>query len=350
MKERIDKLRGCLQDGQALYITSYANIFYYSGFTSEDAALLITSEDALLLTDARYTIQAAQQCPLFTVVDISRGLPHIISSIHAERIGYEENALTVSEYERLVYASEGKELVKSQQTISYPRQNKDAAEIAKIREAECLGDMAFSYILEKIRPGMTELEIAVELEFFMRRNGAQKLSFDTIAASGKRSSMPHGTASDKCIERGDFLTLDFGCVLDGYCSDMTRTVVIGNADSRQREIYDVVLDAQQLAISAIHPGIRCCDIDKIARDRICDAGYGACFGHSLGHSVGIDIHEAPSFSPKCDQLIENGHVITVEPGIYIEDFGGVRIEDVIAVYNDQAENLTHSPKKLIEIL
>ena len=236
-----------------------------------------------------------------------------------------------------------------QKKISSLRQKKDAEEIAKIRAAEALGDAAFSYILDKIRPGVSEIEIALELEFFMRKNGASGLSFETIAASGVRSAMPHGTASEKMIEKGDFLTLDFGCVLDGYCSDMTRTVVIGAPDLRQKEIYETVLLAQETALSKIEPGVACAEIDRAAREVIQNAGYGDCFGHALGHSVGIEIHEKPVFSPKSKDILEEGHVITVEPGIYLENFGGVRIEDVVAVCGKKAENLTKSPKNFIII-
>jgi Xaa-Pro aminopeptidase len=187
----------------------------------------------------------------------------------------------------------------------------------------------------------------LELEFFMKRRGATALSFETIAASGKRSAMPHGAASDKVIEKGDFLTLDFGCVFEGYCSDMTRTVAVGSVNDTQREIYDVVLKAQLAAIEAVRPGVKCCDVDAVARKIITDAGYGENFGHGLGHSVGIEIHEMPSFSSKCEEHTKVGHVITVEPGIYIEDFGGVRIEDLIVVTEDGSRNLTTSPKELI---
>lgn len=183
----------------------------------------------------------------------------------------------------------------------------------------------------------------------MKKQGATALSFDTISASGIRSAMPHGIATDKKIENGDFLTLDFGCVFEGYCSDMTRTVVVGKANDKQKEIYNTVLKAQTTAIDAIKAGMKCSEVDGVARKIITDAGYGENFGHSLGHSVGIEIHENPSFSPKSNAVVQNGNVITVEPGIYIDGFGGVRIEDLIVVQNGKAVNLTSSPKDLIEI-
>lgn len=348
MQSRIDKLRSLLNDDEAALISGYPNIFYYSGFTSEDAYLLISHDMQLLITDSRYTIQAKEQAAGFEIIDIKTGFDNVFSRVKESRIGYEEDKMTVGEYKRLwKKLAPHQDFIRLQKTINEPRRIKDFEEIKKIAEAEKIGDMAFEYILPRIKAGRTEREIALELEFFMKKQGASALSFDTIAASGKRSAMPHGMASGKVIEKGDFLTLDFGCVFEGYCSDMTRTVVVGNADERQREIYDIVLSAQKSAIEAVCEGRRCSDIDAAARDIIKNAGYGDNFGHGLGHSVGIEIHEMPSFSPKCRDIIENGNVITVEPGIYIESFGGVRIEDLIVVENGRARNLTFSPKELI---
>ena len=191
--------------------------------------------------------------------------------------------------------------------------------------------------------------MAAHIEFYMRDAGAEGTSFDTIAASGIHSSMPHAVPTDKVLEEGDFLTMDFGCLVNGYCSDMTRTIVYGRADEKQKEIYDVVLQAQMAALQAIKPGMTGKEVDAIARDVIKEAGYGDCFGHSLGHSVGLEIHETPCFSPREESVIEPGMVITVEPGIYVEGFGGVRIEDVVVITEDGCENITHSPKERMEI-
>ncbi len=349
MLERVKKLRSLISDGEAAYITSRANIFYYSGFTSEDAALVITRDRAVLITDSRYTVQAKQQCPDFEIINISAGLKKILDDIKAETLLIEEKYMTVYEQHRLEGAAGNRDIAQSHDILSKPRSVKDSGEIKTIAEAERIGDEAISLVLPMIREGVSESDIALEIEFFMRRMGAERLSFETIAASGKRSSMPHGTATDKLLENGDFLTLDFGCVFEGYCSDMTRTVVIGQPDSRQREIYDVVLKAQKEALSIIAPGMCCADIDAAARRVIADAGYGSCFGHSLGHSVGIEIHEMPAFSPSCKVILELGHVITVEPGIYIEGFGGVRIEDLTVVTENGMKNLTNSKKELIII-
>lgn len=345
---RVENLRKQFSDREAVYITSFANIFYYSGFQSDDGALLISHDKAILITDSRYTVQAAVQSPDFEVHNITEGLQSIVSVFSGMSIGYEEDYLTMAHFQTLQETlPNGAELVPMQKKISALRQVKDEAEIAHIREAERIGDEAFSYVLPRIRPGVSEREIALEIEFFMKKQGATALSFDTICASGVRSAMPHGVATEKRIETGDFVTLDFGCVFEGYCSDMTRTVVVGKADTRQKEIYDIVLRAQLAAIDALAQGKRCVDIDAVARNLITEAGFGKEFGHSLGHSVGIEIHEAPSLSPKSEAVLTAGNVITVEPGIYVSGFGGVRIEDLLVVGEGKNENLTHSTKELL---
>ena len=350
MQSRIDKLCEKMHDNEAVFISSYPNIFYYSGFTSEDAYLLISHSGKYIITDSRYTIQAREQAKGFEVIDIAKGFEKIFSRIDEKYIGFEESYMSVGENKRIrAKLKDGQDFVEMQNLINKPREIKDECEIKKIAEAEKIGDMAFEYILGRIKEGVTEREIALDLEFFMKKQGATALSFDTISASGIRSAMPHGIATDKKIENGDFLTLDFGCVFEGYCSDMTRTVVVGKENDKQKEIYNTVLKAQTTAIDAIKAGMKCSEVDGVARKIITDAGYGENFGHSLGHSVGIEIHENPSFSPKSNAVVQNGNVITVEPGIYIDGFGGVRIEDLIVVQNGKAVNLTSSPKELIEI-
>lgn len=348
MLSRVNKLCEKLYDNEAVFISSYPNIFYYSGFTSEDAYLIISHNERILITDSRYTIQAHNQAPDFEIVDLTEGFKKIFERVSASYIGFEEDVVSVSLSQKLQTAFDGKKtLVPMQKKISSLRQIKDKDEIRHIREAERLGDEAFTYVLDKIKVGATEREIALELEFFMKRHGASALSFDTISASGIRGAMPHGVATDKPLEDGDLLTLDFGCVYEGYCSDMTRTVALGHVNDKQKEIYDTVLKAQLAALEIIKPGIRCADVDAAARKVIEDAGYGKNFGHALGHSVGIEIHETPVFSTKSKDIVQTGHVITVEPGIYVENFGGVRIEDLTAVTDNGIENLAHSPKELI---
>lgn len=344
--KRTDKIRRFLEDGEGVIISGFPNIFYYSGFTSKDAFLIITKDRQILATDFRYITQAKTQAEDFEIYDTANGTDKLFDTIKEKTFGFEEGVMTVSEFARFQKLTE--RLVPMSQKLCAPRRVKDKGEIEKIAKAEELAKEALLHTLPKIKTGMTEREIARELEFFMLINGAEKTSFETIVASGTRSAMPHGTASEKPICAGDFVTIDFGCILDGYCSDMTRTFVMSKADGRQREIYEIVLKAQQAAISAAEEGKNCAEIDSIARDIIKNAGYGENFGHSLGHSVGIEIHEAPNFSPKSPDILEKGNVITVEPGIYIEGFGGVRIEDVICI-GEKTENLTNFTKELIII-
>lgn len=344
--DRSDKLRQYISEYEAVFITSYPNIFYYSGFKSEDGALIITKDSSILLTDSRYTIQAKLQSPSYEVCDISN-TESIIKSLKQEILCIEEDFVTVSEFSKL--QGYGKKLKPFSKTIKRPRRVKDSEEILRIAKAEELGDRAFNYVLDLIKPGKSEKEIAIELEFFMKKNGAEKLSFDTICASGVRSAMPHGVASDKIIEKGEFLTLDFGCVLDGYCSDMTRTVVIGSASQRHKEIYEIVLKAQESALGIIKSGVSGKEADASARNVINSYGYKDNFGHGTGHSVGVEIHEQPSLSPKSEDILETGNVISVEPGIYIEGFGGVRIEDLVQINDENALNLTKSQKDLLII-
>lgn len=337
-------------DGDAVLITSPKNRFYYSGFTGTEAALIITNNENFIFTDSRYHIQARKQAVDFTLIDSAKTSPADFLKQHSARqIGIEEDSMTVREHQRLCKTLERASLEGISHLIRQQRKIKDAGEIALIRRAAEIADSAFSHILSKISAGRTERELALELEFFMRSQGAEGLSFETVFASGLRSAMPHGTASDKVLEKGDFVTMDFGCLYGGYCSDMTRTVVLGHASEKQKEIYEIVLRSQNAALGTVRAGILARDADKAARDIITDAGYGECFGHSLGHSLGLDIHEFPSLSPKSEERLSAGMFVTDEPGIYIEGFGGVRIEDLLLVTEDGCENLTSSPKELLEL-
>ncbi len=347
METRIKKLQKLLDDDTAVFISSYPNIFYYSNFTSEDAFLLISTNNVYIITDSRYTLQAKQQSPEFELVNISIGFEKIFNNIPQNNIWFEEKHLSVGQYLSLKGKITDKVFIPMSDRISNARRYKDTNEIEKIQQAEQLGDAAFSHILKFIKPGISENQIAAELEYYMKKNGALKTSFDTIVASGIRSAMPHGVASDKIIRNGELLTLDFGCVLEGYCSDMTRTVAVGKINTELQNIYNITLKAQHNALKNMKIGMKCSNIDSLARDIITNAGYANNFGHSLGHSLGIEIHENPRFSSKSEDVLENGNVITVEPGIYIENVGGVRIEDVIAVYDNKIINLTASTKELI---
>ncbi len=352
-----------------ILVSSPANMRSSVGFRGE-GIVFVSRNRPLVFTDSRYTIAAKEECPEADVIQYKKNiyenwLLELLERLGREAaagisIGFEYETMTVQTYQTILALFEKHEvenitLVPLHKELDQLRQVKTEQELLAIEKAEQIGDRAFARIVEKIRESrsrgedMTEKQVAAYLEFYMKEMGAEGTSFDTIAASGIHSSMPHAIPTDKALEDGDFLTMDFGCRVNGYCSDMTRTVVIGGADERQKEIYDVVLRAQTAAIQAVKPGKRGCEIDAVARDIIREAGYGDCFGHSLGHSVGLMIHETPCFSPKDETVLEPGMVITVEPGIYVEGFGGVRIEDVVAVTKGGCRNLTHSPKELMEL-
>lgn len=343
----------------AVLLTNAANMRFVSGFIGEGYVYL-SKKSALIVTDSRYTIAAAAECPDFQIIEWNRKGYYAPFMEAARRdgiqaLGIEDEEMTVSAYEKL--ASQMKEAGADRieirnlgQTVTKLRAVKTEVEIENIRRAEAIGDVAFSSILGKLCAGMTEKEVAAWLEFYMKKEGADGLSFDTIAASGVHSAMPHAVPTDKALQEGDFLTMDFGCLYRGYCSDMTRTVVIGRASEKQKLVYNTVLRAQEEALRNIRPGMSGKEIDAMARNVIKKAGYGKNFGHSLGHSVGLEIHEKPCFSPNEEEIIRPGMVITVEPGIYIENFGGVRIEDVVVITEDGCENITHSEKRLIEVM
>lgn len=326
---------------------------YLSGFTGDDSFLFITKEKSYFITDSRYTEQAQNEVVGFEVVEYKPPIHDFVSSLvekhNVKRLGVEEDKLSFSDY--IIYKEKlnGVELVQLEQTIEKIRMIKDAEEIKLIETAASIADKAFEHILGFIKVGMTEIEVALELEFFMKKLGASALSFPTIVASGNRSSLPHGTASEKVINEGDFITLDFGCVYKGYCSDMTRTIVLGKANEKQKEIYNTVLEANEAALKAVKPGISCAALDKIARDIIVERGYGERFGHGLGHGVGREVHELPYVNARSKFDLEPGMVITDEPGIYIPGFGGVRIEELVLVTEDGYRVLSKSPKHLIEL-
>lgn len=349
MQSRIDKLLAAVGDEKAVFISGYPNIYYYSGFTSEDAWLIISRGRRMLVTDSRYFVQARQQSPDFDIVKYEDGWEKIFKAVPEKEIYIEENVITYGFYQELRKKAQDKRFHGAQKAIDAPRRNKDKDELKIIAEAEEIGSRAFLSMLEFMHPGQTEREIALELEMSMKKQGASGLSFETIAASGVRGAMPHGIASDKAVEKGELLTLDFGCIYKGYCSDMTRTVVFGSPDAKQKEIYDIVLKAQTAALEGIYKGISCKTADELARNVIKEAGYGKYFGHALGHSVGIEIHERPVFSPKSKDTLEEGNVLSVEPGIYIDGWGGVRIEDLIAVKDGKIINLSSASKALIQL-
>ncbi len=324
---------------------------YLSGFTGTSGYVLITNKGQYFITDFRYVQQASSQCKGFEIIKHTNNktIFDIINDYEIKKLGFEEDYITYSAYNEFKEKLSNTELIPLKGIIEDLRMIKTHEELEAIKKAANIADKAFEHILTKIKPGISEKEISLELEFFMKKKGAKGNSFEFIVASGKRSSLPHGVASDKIIEDGDFVTLDFGCIYNGYCSDMTRTVVVGNASPKQREIYDIVLKAQEEALKHIKAGATGIQVDKIARDIIDNEGYGEYFGHGLGHGVGLEVHEAPRLSPKGKDILRPNMVVTNEPGIYIPDFGGVRIEDLVVVKEDGPDILSKSPKHLIEL-
>lgn len=340
---------------EAVLVSSEYNMRYLSGFRGGEGYLFLTPDRSTVIVDSRYTTQAKEETEDFDVVEIDSGrgfgdvIAELVRETHTGSLLFEEQHLTYGEVMKLKEKCPVIDWVPAGEILNRLRTVKTEEELTRIRRAEAIGDMAFQKILEELRPGMTELEVAARLEYHMREAGTAKNSFDTIVASGIHSAMPHAIPSEKKIEKGDFVTMDFGCIYEGYCSDMTRTVVVGKANEKQKEIYNTVLKAQLAAIEAVRPGRKGSEVDAVARSIIADAGYGEYFGHGLGHSVGLLIHENPSLSPKCHVVLQENVIETVEPGIYVPGFGGVRIEDLVCVTAEGCENYTHSPKELIEL-
>lgn len=353
--ERIEKIRKALPENSAALVTNEADCYYLSGFLRSEGMVLITKNSACLFVDFRYIEAAKAACKEITVRLTSDFLQDICTVLKDESVNtvfVQSNYVTLAETEKMQSAFEGIEVstaIDIDRLIGDMRAVKSAEEISLIKSAQDITDRAFTYILSKIQPGKTEREIALDLEFFMRKEGSEGTAFDTICVSGKNSSKPHGVPSGKAIENSDFLTLDFGAMIGGYRSDMTRTVCIGKPTDKMITVYNTVLKAQTEAIKAVKSGVVCKDIDKVARDIIDSAGFKGAFGHGLGHSVGIDIHENPSFNTRCETLTKPGMVITVEPGIYLENEFGVRIEDMIIVTENGCEDITKSQKQLITI-
>lgn len=351
--KRVDDFRKSLiQKGlDGALITKRENYIYLSGFTGTYANLLITKDKAILITDFRYVEQANNEAPFYEIVQfqgsVEETLKELLDGNNIKKLGFEEDYMTWKAYNELNSKIKVSKLMPLEGIVELMRAIKDEDEIELIKGAVRLADEAFSHVLKYIKPGVKEIEIASELEYYLKKSGARGTSFDTIVASGERSSLPHGVASSKVIEAGDAVTLDFGAIYEEYCSDMTRTVFVGQPKEELKKIYDIVLKAQKAGIEGAVKGLTGKEVDFTARIIIKDAGYGDSFGHSLGHGVGIEIHEEPRFSPKSTTEIKNGMVVTVEPGIYVSGLGGVRIEDMIVVNDDKAIVLTASTKDMI---
>lgn len=353
IEQRLARLYKLMADNRldGIIVTKPENRQYFSGFTGSSGILVLSKHLPKLLTDFRYIEQAKQQAPLYQIVrhgaSIFVTLAETINAAGLVRIGFESDFVTWDFYKMLTEHLPARELVPVK--LDTLRMIKDRPELDLLTKAVEIADYAFNQTLKVIKPGITELEIALELEYQMRKLGAEKPAFDTIVASGTRSALPHGRASNKVIETGDFITMDFGAVYEGYHSDMTRTVVAGKASDKQREIYNIVLSAQLAGVQAVKAGKTGKDVDTVARQVIADTGYGEFFGHGLGHGVGLFIHEEPRLSPSGEVILETGMVVSVEPGIYLPDWGGVRIEDLVVVTAAGCTILTTSSKDLIEL-
>jgi Xaa-Pro aminopeptidase len=356
-QSRLARLRAAMQKAQlpAFLVTDPINVAYLTGFTGSTAALVITPEEALFVTDARYTVQAQRECPGFDIreTEITQGLMDRVAAevkaLGRAPLGIEGESITVSRFEKLKTELAGIELRPTDEVVETLRAVKDEGEIDLIRAAGGIVDRAFEFILTQVRPGIPERDLATEIEYFMKKAGSEKEAFDTIVASGIRSALPHGRASDKPLEAGDFVTFDYGARVGGYHSDITRTIVLGAATDRQREVHQVVLEAQQAGIAALRSGMSGKQVDSVARDRIAARGFGDYFGHGLGHSLGRHVHDGGGLTQRADLTLAAGMVMTVEPGIYIENWGGVRIEDDVVVRDGGAEVLTHARRELIEV-
>ncbi len=352
MNEKIKALAETLGEGEAALILSQANRRYYTAFDASDGALWITATDACFLTDFRY-IEAAGKYADVRAKESRRLFSDAVSSLkrrNVHTVYMEDETLTVADRRRFLKQADGIELVTDHTLCSRiwdQRRIKDERELQIIRRAQALTDDGFSYILPRIEAGRSEREIALDLEMYMRRQGAESVAFDFIVASGENGALPHAVPTDRLVQRGDFVTMDFGATVDGYRSDMTRTVAVGQVSNEQKAVYDTVLSAQLTCLAGLKAGISGEAGDRLARDVIADAGYGAAFGHSTGHGVGIDIHELPRLSPSSSELLREGEIVTVEPGIYLEGRFGVRIEDMVWLTKDGCVNLTASQKQLI---
>jgi Xaa-Pro aminopeptidase len=355
--DRLDRFRARLAELQlpAALLSAPESVRYLSGFTGSTALLWVTPSRTVFITDSRYGSQAKAECPRLELSVIQSSAGYLDGALAAgaelgvRLAAVEADALTLASFDEYRSRLTGITLAPVRDLVAPLRQIKDADEIAVMRRACALADRGFEHVLGLLKPGVTERSLAADLDHFLKRNGAEKEAFDTIVASGWRSALPHGRATDKAIAPGDFITFDFGARLEGYNSDLTRTVVLGEATERQREVYGIVHEALEAAKAAMRDGASGTAVDAVARDLIAARGHGEHFGHGLGHGLGRAVHDHPGLSPKFDITLKAGMVITVEPGIYVEGWGGVRIEDDVLVTESGWESLTHAPRELIEV-
>ncbi|MGB9662214.1 MAG: M24 family metallopeptidase [Moorellaceae bacterium] len=354
---RLERLRLSLeQQGiEGLLVSSPANRLYLSGFTGDSGFLLLTRSANWLLTDGRFVEQGKKEAPGFEVIDLGqepwKKMGEVVAEAGIKELYFEEEHLTVAAHRRLAEAIEEwprKVVLKAcSGLVEKLRRVKDVEELELLQQAIAIADKAFEHILPYLRPGLKESEIALELEYFMRRRGASGIAFPTIVASGDRSALPHGTAGNRELQAGDLIVMDFGAVYKGYHSDLTRTVVLGPASAEQRRVYEIVWEAQRRALEGLRAGVPGRDIDALARRYIEEAGFQGCFSHGLGHGVGLEVHEGPTLNFRQEEPLEAGAVVTVEPGVYLPGWGGIRIEDIALVQNGSCQVLTRAAKEFM---
>lgn len=354
-KDRLSVIQNILTQDEAVIITSDANRFYLTGYQSDTGSLVITKNHAKFFIDFRYIEKAKKAisvCETELTVKLYSQIKEMLFKQNVKTVYLEANHTSVNElraYKSCLGEFDVCDSDRFDVLLNQMRAVKSKEEQESIILAQKLTDDTFNYIIDRIKVGKTEKEIMLDMEFHLRRLGSEGVSFDFIVVSGKNSSLPHGVPTDKKIQKGDFVTMDFGAVVNGYHSDMTRTVAVGFATDEMKTVYNTVLSAQETALGEIRAGAVCSDIDRAARDIIENAGFKNCFGHALGHSLGIEIHEFPTLSPKCLSKLKTGNAVTVEPGIYIEDKFGVRIEDTVFVTDNGCFDITKSKKELIII-
>lgn len=358
MHERIVQLQKYIEDHRlnGIFLTDPSSVFYFSGFTgtSGDATIFVTKQQSYILTDHRYTLQVSKQCPGFHKIGKSAEDLSVIYEMTASvwdcRLGFENHSVSFALWNKMKKTLPHVFWLELNDFPQLCRSIKQPDELNRIRRACEISVKALRSTLPFIRAGVSENDIAAELEYRIRKLGASGVSFETIVASGERSAMPHGTASDRILQSGDTVTIDFGAMYQGYASDMTRTFFIGTPDDALIRIYQAVLHAQQAAIEQFKPGMLCCQLDAVARNYLQESGYGSNFTHSLGHGVGIQVHEGLSVSSRSEEEILPGMVFSIEPGVYVEGLGGVRIEDLVVATQDGLEVLTKDFEKTLAFL
>ena len=355
MKKRLDKLRQQMAQKKlaAFLVTSRQNCFYLTNFTGTTAMVLLTPVANYFITDYRYTDQAYQEVKDCRIIGVKNQfvdkIKELLTKDEVYQLGFEAKQVTYYNYQQYREKFNQQELQAVEDLVETLRLIKDKEEITKIKKAITITEKAFLHILDYLKPGIKEIDVARELEFFMKKAGGSRNSFEFIVASGVRSALPHGVATNKKLQSGDFITLDFGTIYQGYCSDMTRTVVLGKPSARQCAVYEVVLKAHREVVAAIKAGMSCQEVDGLARKIIKKNGYQKNFKHGLGHGLGLKIHENPRLHYKSDEILQPGMVVTNEPGIYISGWGGVRIEDVLLITENGCQVLNNTTKDLLVV-